>query len=726
MGDGSKDRKARKRAYKNKVKQGESEPEIEKHSSWSLILGAGIVGVGLAIGGLYSLFHKEDVPVKNIVEPAKLEEKVEDEWGFLKRVPADIKGNDSLEVDDVKRMCVPMGPEAKVREYDEYNLNFFDFLTPDIVRQNLMKAGMNPDLEHEIEFTRQDYGLPDEPLFAEQLLRHVKKSVDFLHDRLPNLERQDVEYVILKTGDNYTHGNNGKVFLGNSYFEMFRARVKDKRSGMPLLTFEKYNHCAGGSCTYSINVVDAEKGKVEFDYSHIFIGTGRSALRSPFSEFIPLGSLEKAMMHNFTKGLDEAMLANEAMSEAISQLLAEEMIKEFNIPNGEKLLKAQYKVMLTKPQYKKVPAAIEWVKKNGIESAFNLYMNNPENFVVAIEKGIKAVDVKDISDRVSVFRGSFESGLEYEVFNEFDKKNALKIAENDLKSATEDGFTYVLEDFHRDMGLSVEKVDIYYQSIEPVSMLLEEKDQEVTKKIIPVVENIISAGLKFWEHPSLIRPDYKIVFPSSIEDVKKEKRGFARDKTVEIYPVRMVGTKYVGKSRFLPSPLWASFDFTRPERGQIKRTYRLKHDMGFGPGIDYLRAPIIWSQEVDSDISRIETPSVELLHLQMSTHTDAAAGKAFIVKAAGTYESLLDVGKAYTQFMNDYIYSEELFVHGLHRWFFEDYVRKHPELDIKVEGLGERMGWDQLDVRKVTEKIKKIGVKKAIDNYIRNPLWIKE
>lgn len=74
-------------------------------------------------------------------------------------------------------------------------------------------------------------------------------------------------------------------------------------------------------------------------------------------------------------------MAGEAISEAISYKLGLKISKELGIPNGKNLVESSMVGIDHFPQYKYVPRAVKWVEKNGIQSAFDLYMESPKKFM---------------------------------------------------------------------------------------------------------------------------------------------------------------------------------------------------------------------------------------------------------------------------------------------------------------------------------------------------------
>ena len=79
------------------------------------------------------------------------------------------------------------------------------------------------------------------------------------------------------------------------------------------------------------------------------------------------------------------MTAAEAFSEGMAYLLALDIAKELDIPNGTEIANHAQEDAKKIKRYSLVPASIRWLKANGIENGLELYMTDPELFISAIK-----------------------------------------------------------------------------------------------------------------------------------------------------------------------------------------------------------------------------------------------------------------------------------------------------------------------------------------------------
>ena len=111
--------------------------------------------------------------------------------------------------------------------------------------------------------------------------------------------------------------------------------------------------------------------------------TGRNAVNAVFSEYIPLTTLPTTIKYGNNGFKDEARAADEGLAEAASYILGMDISNEFKIPNGKSIVEETTK-LLSNQSYKYVPKAIDWMKKNSIDGALDLYMESPKKFLQAI------------------------------------------------------------------------------------------------------------------------------------------------------------------------------------------------------------------------------------------------------------------------------------------------------------------------------------------------------
>lgn len=319
-----------------------------------------------------------------------------------------------------------------------------------------------------------------------------------------------------------------------------------------------------------------------------------------------------------------------------------------------------------------------------------------------------------------------EIGLHCQVYNNIESR---VVDDKKLDELTKEGVPKLLKTLEIRPGMVITNAILNYTNLVNEFEFLDKDRMDKVEEILPRISEIIEAGLKYWDHEALSRPDYEFRFLRNKEAFNDSRASFSQDRSVEIFAVNSKKEVYEGSVYWFPLKTSQMFRFSKPGRGESKRVYNIRMEENRELGLYFTRGPIIWANDDEEGlVSQLETPSVELLHLQLSVHTENAVGNEFVklVKKGGYKgaDALDKLSDDLDVFNLRYHLCEEYFVHGLHRLFFEQYVREHPELGIPVEGLGDKMGWNKPEVWKATEKIKRIGVRKAIDEYIKDPEWV--
>ncbi len=77
---------------------------------------------------------------------------------------------------------------------------------------------------------------------------------------------------------------------------------------------------------------------------------------------------------------------DETVAESLSYLLGAEFVKEVNVPNGMERLRYVQGTFSQQGSYRFVTAAQRFAQQNGIQVAFDLFMENPELYMERIKK----------------------------------------------------------------------------------------------------------------------------------------------------------------------------------------------------------------------------------------------------------------------------------------------------------------------------------------------------
>ncbi len=233
------------------------------------------------------------------------------------------------------------------------------------------------------EYTTQVFGVPEEDRYAYPLLEYCRKAVEFLYERLEGLKEYDIRWTVVENRS-YEKDFGGRGFIGNSSYDVRWVNIRDLKTG-------KIISKTGGTIYLreGFGILSTNPKTHKLSGWFLFISTGRSAIVSPFSEVMPLTTIESASRYrNKTGSPALAMKADEALVEGISYMLAGEISEKLGIPNGYERVEDMKENLLVRPEYEYLRQSIEWIKRNGIQKAFDLYMEDPGKFLSAIGAGI--------------------------------------------------------------------------------------------------------------------------------------------------------------------------------------------------------------------------------------------------------------------------------------------------------------------------------------------------
>ena len=300
-----------------------------------------------------------------------------DKWAFLQRdIDLSVPGDTWRYITD---NYVLLGPERKLTKDDKKLEELFRMKKP-LIQEEVERRKWKDISMHG---TEQLFGRPEEIRFAEQYSDYLHQCIDYLYSRLSQLEKVPLEIMVLKKGQDFSDVRKGRAFVGYSFHEVQRLYVRDKETRDVFAVGSSAN--SNGS--YTLIKSNYKIGKLE-EYL-VFFGTGSNAMGSVFSELIPLATIGAFSRYSNKYGHEKGRIAAEALSEGISYLLTSDMIKELSIPGGKETLDQTHAKMRTIPRYCLVPASIRWLKQNGIERGLEIYMEDPEKYIKAIDEGVR-------------------------------------------------------------------------------------------------------------------------------------------------------------------------------------------------------------------------------------------------------------------------------------------------------------------------------------------------
>lgn len=308
--------------------------------------------------------------VAGILLPSYCSKQRENDWAFLHN-PKVIHYTD---LDMLVRDCVPLTSETQPGDKTLERQRFYS----DISQQILEHGKTLGWKELEATLSRQTYALPESDSIREQHFSYVTKAKEFLYEQIKGLVPINLELVPVKPRDDFSASSQKATYLVSQFYDLWRATVKNKETGEKFVKHLAYN--GNGALSRFIE----QNGN--FIPELVVLTQGTDALNSPFSEFLPICTAAADQRYERSVGEEQMTQATEAFSESIAHLLAKQLAKELNIPKGEKIVDEALKTYTTDDRYKYVPTAINWVRKNGIQNAFDLYMDDPGKFMESIKK----------------------------------------------------------------------------------------------------------------------------------------------------------------------------------------------------------------------------------------------------------------------------------------------------------------------------------------------------
>lgn len=231
-----------------------------------------------------------------------------------------------------------------------------------------------------LELTREKRAVPVNPKYARGLEDYCRAAIEFLYSHLEGLRHLDINWIAVKSGDDYRTGFEGKSFLCEKFIEVDYTYLKHVPSGTKREIYRQIG-IGHGSKGVILTRTDSSGNHV-WD---IVLARDSSALVAPFAEVLPLMTYQITRKYIDSVGEDQGMAAEEAVTEGISYVLGRQFARERKVPYSESRIEASYKLLERTPVYRDVTRAIRWIQRNGVQEAFNLYMQNPGNFVRAIQ-----------------------------------------------------------------------------------------------------------------------------------------------------------------------------------------------------------------------------------------------------------------------------------------------------------------------------------------------------
>ncbi len=296
------------------------------------------------------------------------------QWDFL-NLERRIYENDRA----IRENCPPLGP---LIEFNPENPLFeAEKLTViSSVLRTIGERGLNIVGEPTIERLNIElFGTPLENRSGQQFAEYCQLAISYLHDQVTGLPEIPINAQIVRSGDNYRNYYSYKWFLTGGVHQICSI----------IISFRLDN---GNIWRDARTAYDQNKGSVnasvENDY-FICLEAGEGALRVPFAEAIPIITRDTNRDYlEQTGNYLHSRRVIETFSEAAAQILSRQLALELNIPRGAEDIDLSLVNLVERSRdrylYEFVPLAIDWMEKNGLQQAFEMYTQNPARFMEEI------------------------------------------------------------------------------------------------------------------------------------------------------------------------------------------------------------------------------------------------------------------------------------------------------------------------------------------------------
>ncbi len=328
-------------------------------------------GAGGAAAALLFALGRDKPPSQSRLPTPILDE----EWLFLNHP---LTTADHIPASQVVKVGVPLGTSEMVYSPNKWREHVTSAAPK--IGQKLLSEGLVPN-DFELRLTSQSYGMPAPHRVAASLEQYSQQALAYLEASVEGLTHGDLEFVILKHGDDFTHDPDRKIFLGDHYYEVFRVAAFDKATGEMNCEVARSTREFGNACVIRFSSPD------NTIYERFgFLYTQPGAIIGIPSEVIPHTTCQRSLAFGEERGRDNSRLAEESLVEGMSLCLGYRMGRAFDIPDFEQHLQSQRHAFAQHRIYRYVEQSLAWFQKNSLQAGFDLYMDNPDKFMQAILK----------------------------------------------------------------------------------------------------------------------------------------------------------------------------------------------------------------------------------------------------------------------------------------------------------------------------------------------------
>ncbi|WP_455210856.1 hypothetical protein [Kaarinaea lacus] len=290
-----------------------------------------------------------------------------------------------LDAPDVERLCCPLHEEKLL------SASSVDQKTRKAVEEVLKIEFQNANLSwhdhYKVGFTYQHYGAPDDSKQTEPLLKFCNDADEFVRTKLKDMFEAEVTWDVLTHASSIVGLPAFHGFVGRYTYYVTRAVVLggEVSDDLPYLVqswpVERAIHyiVAGNS-----EVTKPKRGT-------LYIIPGTTSLVAPFSELLHLTFHEPSqryaaeLSHTLKEeqAQEQARIAGETVNEAAAIMLATEYIQKLGC--GERVATIDFMANDLSDTYGNLHKAINFMKRTSVQSAVNIFLDSPADFLAKID-----------------------------------------------------------------------------------------------------------------------------------------------------------------------------------------------------------------------------------------------------------------------------------------------------------------------------------------------------
>jgi hypothetical protein len=288
-----------------------------------------------------------------------------------------------MDAPDVERYYRPLHEEKLLP------LSSTDEKTRETVTQILKLQFHNEGLQwlegYQVGFTYQHYGVPDNREQTDPLLAYCQDASEFAHTKLLDMFTAQVNWQPLTHDDAVIGSSAFRGFVGRYTYYVMRAVVLngESNSDLPYLVqarpVERAIHY----------IVSSETAAPKRGTLYIIPGT--TSLVAPFSELLHLTFHEPSQRYaaelaeelSDDLAQERARIAGETVNEAAAIVLATEFLQKMG--HGRRLSTVKAMADNLSDSYGYLPKAIEFMRRNSVQNAVDMYVDSPAKFMASID-----------------------------------------------------------------------------------------------------------------------------------------------------------------------------------------------------------------------------------------------------------------------------------------------------------------------------------------------------